>query len=107
MCSYNNISSEEEKRMFGTLDYITDEETGMKFKSFDTGICLNNSTLESLPERFEAQKDLDYVCIGTHEQYFHDFYEYYQPDTADKFNYMAKFFTENGFEFFFLDEVLD
>ncbi|MBR2476637.1 MAG: hypothetical protein IKB50_00700 [Clostridia bacterium] len=106
LCSYNNISSEDEKRIYGTFDYITDEETGMKFKCYSTGICLNSSTLESLPERFEKQKDQEYVCIFTHEQYYHDFYVNYQPDTAEKYNLMAKYFTEHGFEFFFLDEIL-
>lgn len=106
LSTYNNIISADDEKIHYTLGYVTDAETGMKFKYFNTDIWLNNCTLESLPAIFEKQKDKEFVGIITHEQYFHDFYEHYQPDTADKINCMAKFFHEHGFEFFFIDELV-
>jgi hypothetical protein len=78
----------------------------MKFKEFCPEIILNLSSLETLPQVYESQLKYDYVCVGSHEQYFNEEYCNYQPDTAEKFHSMAKFFHDNGYEFFFVDELI-
>ena len=106
LCAYNHIPADAENNRKGTFDIIKDEETGMYFKRFSTGICLNICPLEDLPAMYEKQLQYDYVCVGSHEQYFNEEYMNYQPDTKEKFHSMAKFFHDNGYEFFFVDEII-
>lgn len=106
LCAYNHISEEEHQKIATNLNAVADKETGMLFKKFSTGTCLNNFKYEELNDSFEKQKDYEFAGVLVHEQYFHDFYEYYHPDYEDKIIAMCKYFTDNGFEFFFLEEVL-
>lgn len=105
LCSYNHIPTETNEKLVGTLGYIDDEETGMKLKEFGANICLNLVPVEDLHGRYEQELKNDYVCVGTHEQFFHEEYRYYQPETTEKIHSMAKFFHDHGYEFFFIDEL--
>ena len=106
LCAYNHIPTDIKNKQKGTLEFVKDEETGMIFKTFSTGICLNLVPVENLQERYEQQLQYDYVCVGTHEQYFNKEYVNYQPETPEKILSMAKFFHEHGYEFFFIDEIV-
>ena len=105
LCAYNHITEEDHQKIASNFGYVTDAETGMKFKKFSTGTCLNNYEYDKLHGSFEQQKDYEFAGVVVHEQYFHDFYEYYHPDYEDKIIAMCEYFKANGFEFFFIEEI--
>ena len=107
LSSWNHIPADiYDSKIRGTFNYVEDEDTGMKFKTFCSGIILNCFELDHLESLFDRIKDDELVGMITHEQYFHDFYDYYQPDTKEKIELMAKYFTEHGFEFIFAEDII-
>ncbi len=106
LCGYNHITEEERNRTRDTLDYITDKETGLKFKDLGNAGCLNLSTKEEYFDILSAAINKEFLCTGTHEQYFYPDYFAYQPDYEDKLLMMAKLISENGYEFIFSQDLV-
>ncbi|MBR5157663.1 MAG: hypothetical protein IKW59_07855, partial [Clostridia bacterium] len=106
LCGYNHISEEERDRTRDNFDYITDKETGLKFKDLGNAGCLNLSTKEEFFNILSAASDKEFLCTGTHEQYFYPDYFAYQPDYEDKLLMMAKLISENGYEFIFSQDLV-
>ena len=48
----------------------------------------------------------EFVVYGFHEQYFYKDYLAYQPDYVDKFMTAARIMKENGYTYFFLEELV-
>ena len=106
ICGYNHITEEQLQPTLKTLKYHHDEETGMNFKKFTNGPCLNLSTLEGLDDEMAEVIGDEYVGYATHEQYFYSDYFAYQPDYAEKIYKAAKILHDNGYEHIFADELV-
>jgi len=108
VCAYNHLSPEQFEKTRGTTDSIFDEETCMYFKKFH----LPDLTLNLIPGN-EIETVLtpfignEYIGICDHEQYFYKDYLAYQPDYAEKINKMGAFLQKNGYEFIFVEELLN
>ncbi len=107
ICAYNHITEDELEQTKDNFKYITDKEIGIGFKKFSIGPCLNLSTLDELEKEF-AEKGIgsEYFGYGTHEEYFYPDYFAYQPDTADKILKAAEIVHRNGYEYFFVEEIV-
>lgn len=99
ICAYNHLSEEKAATLRFKNVSMPDEETGINFKLFGGGCCLNNRKLEQIKERLEAIKDKEYVGIANHEQYFYPEYYRYQPEMEEKITTMAKMLYDFGFTF--------
>jgi hypothetical protein len=69
-----------------TFDYYKDRETGLGFKKFSVGPCLNLTPLDEIEEECIAKgiESAEFFGYATHEQYFYPDYYAYQPDYAEK-----------------------
>ncbi len=105
ICSYNYLYPEQHDKMRWKNTSYLDEETGMRFRRFADGPCLNLYTMESLAERLNELKDYEYVGFANHEQYFYPEYYAYQSDYADKMYLAGKFFKDNGFTFITVEDM--
>ncbi len=107
LCSYNNLSVEQYNETIGTLKYINDEETNMKFKCFG-GLftCINNLDMKGIEENIGKQLGNEYIGMVVHEQYFYKDYFNYQPDYAEKIYKMSEILASNGYEFFFVEDLV-
>lgn len=107
LCSYNNLTVDQYKELAGTLNYIVDEETGMGFKNYGgLDICINNLDMAGVVDKISARLGDEYIGMVVHEQYFYSDYFNYQPDYAEKIYKMSQLLTENGYEFFFMEELV-
>lgn len=108
VCGYNHFEMDVNKKINDTLEYITDEETGMKFKKFHLpAMTLNLMKYDEMDEIFAPFVNNEYVGICTHEQYFYEDYLAYQPDYAEKIYKMGEIMKENGYEFIFAQDLID
>ena len=107
ICAYNHISDEVNCQIRGNFSYYKDEATGMGFKRYCTGPCLNLVSLQELESEFEAA-DLttEYFGYATHEQYFYPDYYAYQPDYSQKILKAAEIINRSGYEYFFAEEMV-
>lgn len=105
ICSYNHLSAEQNEPIVGNLGYVFDEETGVKFKQFYTGTCLNLESLATLEESFAKQLGNEYIGICNHEQYFYADYFNYQPEYAEKIYKMCEILGKAGYEYMFIEEI--
>ena len=106
LCGYNHITEEERVRTIDNLDYITDQKTGLIFKDLGNAGCLNRSTKDEFFDILSASIDKEFLCTGTHEQYFYPEYFAYQPNYEEKLLMMAKLISENGYEFIFSQDLV-
>ena len=107
ICGYNHISEEEEESIRNTFKTIYNAETDMHFKKYSTGLVLNLCTPEETKEMANESADYEFACYADHEQYFYKDYYAYQPDYMEKIHIAAKTFCDNGFEHFFIEEIVD
>ena len=92
--------------MRGTFRYVIDEKTGMGFKKFGSISALNLIPLDEIDAEMAPKMNDEFVCIGTHEQYFYSDYLAYQPDYPKCIYKMASNLKNNGYECFFIDELV-
>lgn len=106
LCGYNHIETPEPLKNT-TFEIDFDEETGLYFKQFGgTGTCLNLMKEEELEKCYRPLQNYEYVGYGVHEQYFYADYYAYQPDYANKLLGAAKILQENGYTYFFVEELV-
>ena len=105
LASHNHLTYEQVGDRRYTLDTIKDEETGLLFKDMCCGPCLDRFTMDEIVEITKGLTDYEFVGAATHEQYFYPDYFNHQPDHGDKIHTFAKAMFENGFEFFFIEEL--
>ncbi len=67
--------------------------------------CLNLAPYEELEAELAPLLNNEYIGITDHQEYFYADYCAYQPDYADKIFKMSEIMTNNGFEFFFMEEL--
>jgi hypothetical protein len=107
LCAYNHLSTEQFDQTSGTLKYIYDATTGMKFKKYHRpALTLNLIPYNDIETVLSPFIGNEYIGICTHEQYFYEEYLAYQPDYAETIYKMGKLLHENGYEFMFLDELV-
>jgi len=106
ICSYNHLTEEQMASILHTTNSIFDEETGMYFREFGGGPCLNLITIDELDGLFKPHLEQEYLGYATHEQYFYDDYFAYQSDYSAKILEAAKVVSENGYEFIFVEELV-
>lgn len=108
LCGYNHITEEERERTQNNLEYITDSETGLLFKSLgtDTYGCLNLINKAEVLEHFSNLTDREFFIYGTHEQYFYPDYFAYQEEYPEKILLAAKLLNEKGYEFIFSQDII-
>jgi len=106
ICAYNHLPDEVVEPTLYNFAMIKDEETGLFFKKFDNGPTLNLTDLYKIEGIFSSYGDREYVGYGTHEQYSYPDYFAYQSDSAQRLLASAKALTEDGFEYFFIEEIL-
>lgn len=104
ICGYNHLSVKDCEKISNNLGYVHDQETGMNFKKF-FHICLNLTPYNELDEDFSKFVNAEYIGIADHEQYFYPEYFAYQPDYAQKIYKMCEILKNNGFEFFYMEEI--
>ncbi len=103
---YNHLTTEQTEWMRGSFRYVVDEKTGMGFKQFGSISALNLIPYDEIADELAPCLEDEYLCIGNHEQYFYSDYLAYQPDYAEKIYKMAEIVHENGYENFFIDELV-
>ena len=106
ICAYNHISQEDADKYLHTNSSIVDEGTGLRYRQFGGGPCLNLYSVEDIERRLkeEIANGHEYIGCGNHEQYFYPDYFAYQPDMADKFRMMAKTLHDAGYTFITADD---
>lgn len=105
VCAYNHISEENFRKTRGNFEVIHDEKTGMNFKVF-CAICLNLVDMDTIEKTLEKLKDNQYVGLCFHEQYFYEDYFAYQSDYAEKIYKTGEILGKNGFEWFYIEEMM-
>lgn len=105
ICSYNHLTDELVEATIHTTKSHHDEETGMNFKRFCNGPCLNLSSLDTLEEEFAPLLGYEYIGYATHEQYFYPDYYAYQTDYSQKILKAAEILSKNGYEHIFAEEL--
>ena len=106
LAGYNHITTEQTEWMKGTFKYIVDEKTGMGFKKICCISPLDTIPYELIESDMEPHLNDEYFCMATHEQYFYSDYLAYQPEYPDKIYKMCEILKNNGYEFFYLDEIV-
>lgn len=104
VCGYNHLLNTNPAALANDLSVHYDQETDMIFKTYSS-TCLNLTPYEELEAEFTPLLDNEYIGITDHEEYFYEDYAAYQPDYADKIFKMGEILTNNGFEFFFMEEL--
>ncbi|MBO5364411.1 MAG: hypothetical protein J6A56_02985 [Clostridia bacterium] len=104
ICGYNHLPGEEPAAQAKDFSVIYDKETDMNFKIFCSS-CLNLIPYEEIEGDFAPLLGNEYIGICDHEEYFYEDYFAYQPDYADKIYKMGEILKNNGYEFFFMEEL--
>lgn len=105
ICAYNHISEEDFEELSGKNKSILDAETGLRFKRFSQGPCLNLHSLEQIAEKLALLNGSEYIGTATHEQYFYPDYFAYQPDYPEKVYLLGRILKEYGYRFITVDEM--
>jgi len=107
ICAYNHVDAENYEKTIDNFKTIKDEKTGMHFKRLCNSACLNLTPLDELEDEMNERIGAEFVALGTHEQYFYEEYLAYQPDYADKIYKMGEVLKKHGYEFFFVEEIME
>jgi len=107
ICSYNHLTEEQDKDSHTNLTYTKDEETGICFKNFAMGLIHNKGELADVPNKLAPYMNNEYVGWGSHEQYFYPEYFGYLLDYEEKLYVYCKILKENGYEFIFVEDILE
>lgn len=107
ICGYNHLPDEVLLPYRYGFDYYVDNETGMGFKSHCTGPTLNLTPLDEIEEEMiEKNLGSEFFGYATHEQYFYPDYYAYQSDYAERIYKAAETVQKNGYEYFFIEEII-
>ncbi len=106
ICGYNHFTQEISDATLHNLTYYTDEELGLKLKRFCSGPILNLTPADEIENELTAYIGNEFIGCATHEQYFFPEYFAYQSDSEEKVLRHAKYLTENGYEYFFIEEII-
>ena len=106
ICGYNYVSQEFADSISGTFAIMPDNETGINFKPLNNTGALNLIPCDEIDDAFAGFLEKEYIGTMIHEQYFYDDYYAYQPDFDKKIYKMAKILNENGYEFFYAEELV-
>lgn len=98
-CAHNHLSDEQAEQLTGKNISLHDDETGINFKLYSNGPCLNRFPLEEIIKELNGVKDCEFVGLGNHEQYYYPDYYRYQPDMEEKIMTMARMLHNYGFTF--------
>lgn len=104
ICAYNHITAAQRESIFGKNTSIPDD-SGVNFKIFGGGPCLNLNTVETIAETLEKLNGNEFIGTATHEQYFYPDYFNYQPDYAEKYYTLGRILKEYGYRFITVDEM--
>lgn len=107
ICSYNHFTPEISDATLHNLTYYTDAELGLKLKRFCSGPILNLTPVDEIEQELSAYIGNEFIGCATHEQYFFPDYFGYQSDSEEKVLRHAKYLTDNGYEFFFIEEIVE
>ena len=107
ICAYNHVTEDKYAPIRLKNASILDEETGLRFRGFSGGPCLNLYKMDELKERMKEMIDEghSYIGVATHEQYFYPDYHVYQPDYAEKIYVFSKLLKDAGYRFITADEM--
>ena len=105
LCGYNHITEEQREATLYNLDVVVDEETGLKFKDLGNLAFVDHVSAEKFTEVANAVIGAEFLCCGTHEQYFYPDYFNYQPDFPEKIMNVGKVLHEAGYEFMFSQDL--
>ncbi len=107
ICAYNHVTEDKYAPIRLKNKSILDEETGLRFKGFSGGPCLNLYSVEEVKSRMKELIDEghDYIGVATHEQYYYKDYLAYQPDYAEKIYIFSRMLKEAGYRFITADEM--
>ena len=64
-------------------------------------------TVEDVKEEMEGYAKYDFIGFATHEQYFHKDCFCYQEDITTKLNIAFEVLKKHGFEYIFLEDLLE
>ena len=106
ICGYNHFTQEICDATLHNLTYYTDKELDLKLKRFCSGPILNLTPAEEIEEEFSGYIGNEFIGYASHEQYFFPEYFAYQPDSEQKVLSSAKFLKDNGYEYFFIEEIV-
>jgi len=109
VCGYNTIDIKDFGPLYGKNKTVYDPETGINFFRMYNAQCLNLCTPDEIEAELRslADKGLQYICAGTHEQYFYPDYFAHRPDYAEGVYRYAKVLNELGYRFISTDEIGD
>ena len=105
ICCYNHLTPEQDKTTSGNFGMHHDPETNMMLKRYFS-TCINLTPLNEFDYEFAPFLNDEYIGICNHEQYFYPDYFAYQPDQPQKLEKMCEILTGNGYEFFFIEELV-
>ena len=107
ICGYNHINSEICDAMLTNFKAHKDEDTGLYFKRFSYGPCLNLTPLNEIENDLKPHLGNEFIGYATHEQYSYPDYFAYQADSEDKLFTAAKTLHDAGYEYFFIEEIVE
>lgn len=107
ICGYNHLTEEEAEKYRFSIGAIYDEETDMYFREFTNAPTLNLCDEDYVVNGIQKNIGKEFIGYATHEQYFYPDYLNYQSDYSAKVLAAAKTLYENGYEYFFIDEMLN
>ncbi|MBQ2890346.1 MAG: hypothetical protein IJE44_01710 [Clostridia bacterium] len=105
ICAYNHIPEDHPAASGTDFSLYYDEETDMYFKNF-TETVLNLTPYDKIESDIAPLLGNEYIGIADHEEYFFEDYCAYQSDYAEKIYKMGEILKENGYEFFFIEEMI-
>ena len=104
--SYNFVSQHVfDEQLKGRNASILDEETGLRFRTFGGGPCLNLYDQDGIREKLAVLNGQEFIGVAVHEQYFYPDYYNYIPDYAERVHLMAQLLHDYGYRFITTDEM--
>lgn len=94
-----------DEKLFGRNASILDEETGLRYRTFSGGPCLNLYDQDGIREKLTALNGNEFIGVAVHEQYFYPDYYAYIPDYAERVYLMAQLLHDFGYRFITTDEM--
>ena len=107
LCGYNYLADEQNDPIYFNTKTCFDSDTCLHFKKLFNSVVLNATNLSDITPKLSAVLEKEFIGFATHEQYFYPEYFAYQPDYVEKINVAAKLLAENGFSFFFAEELVN
>lgn len=107
LCGYNHMTKEDYAKTKFTCDFVHNEEMDIYHKKSFNCSLMNLTPLDEIEAEVEAAMGMEYVSLGTHEQYAYPEYYAYQPDTYEKFVKACEVLKRNGYEYVFVEDLLN